>query len=84
MTQYIGYLALSLNLISMSLKSVLYLRICSLAANIMYVVYGFLLYEPPIFIGCTIAVLLHSYWIYRIIKEEKYDTRRVNKTDRVY
>ncbi len=74
MTQYIGYFALSLNLLSMSIKNVFYLRICALIANLIYIVYGFLLSAPPIYIGCTIAVLLHSYWIYRIIKEEKYDT----------
>ena len=71
MTQIIGYTALSLNLISMSMKNVLYLRVCSLVANAIYIVYGIMIAAPPVFIGCGIGVLLHSYWIYRTVNEKK-------------
>lgn len=71
MVQIIGYTALFLSLISMSMKNILYLRFCSLIANVIYIVYGIMIDEPPIFIGCTIGVLLHSYWIYKTINEKK-------------
>lgn len=69
--QIIGYAALSFNLVSMSMKNVLYLRVCSLVANAIYIVYGIMLEAPPVFIGCGIEVLLHSYWIYRTINQNK-------------
>lgn len=70
MVQIIGYTALSLNLISMSMKNILYLRVCSLVANAIYIVYGVMLDAPPVFIGCAIGVLLHSYRIYKSLNEK--------------
>ncbi len=78
MVQIIGYTALSLNLISMSMKNVLYLRVCSLLANAIYVVYGIMLDAPPVFIGCAIGVLLHSYRIYKTLSEKASNSQ--NKT----
>lgn len=75
MIQVIGYLALSLNLISMSMKNVLYLRVLGLVANAIYVAYGFMLQAPPIFIGCAIAVLLHSYRIYKTMNEKAQEKK---------
>lgn len=79
MVQIIGYTALSLNLISMSMKNILYLRVCALVANIIYIAYGVMIDAPPVFIGCAIAVILHSYWIYKILgkttnRKTKYGT----------
>ncbi|MCY1517665.1 hypothetical protein D9M68_523600 [compost metagenome] len=71
MIDAIGYTALTLNLVSMSMKNLLYLRVCSLVANAIYIVYGVLLHASPIIIGCSIAVLLHAYRIHRLIKEKK-------------
>jgi hypothetical protein len=79
MVQIIGYTALSLNLISMSMKNILYLRVCSLLANAVYVVYGIMLDTPPVFIGCAIGTFLHSYWIYRILNEQ---SEQKNKNSR--
>ncbi len=66
MTHFLGYSALVLNLISMSMKNVLYLRIFSMVANAIYVIYGILLDAPPFVIGCSIAVCIHLYHIHRI------------------
>ena len=71
MAEVLGYTALSLNLISISLKNVLYLRVCSLIANVIYIGYGILLSAPPVYLGGTIAALLHSYWIYRTINRKE-------------
>jgi len=67
----IGYIALGLNLTSMTMKNILYLRVLSLIANFLYLIYGVLLNAPPLIIGCTIAMFIHSYFIYKIKKEKK-------------
>lgn len=62
----IGYMALALNLTSMAMKNVLYLRWLSLVANIIYLVYGIVLHAPPFIIGCGIAILIHGYHIFKL------------------
>ncbi len=60
-TDIIGYMGLVINLYSMSVKGEYKLRLISVIANAAYIVYGLLLNAYPIIIGCTIAVLLHTY-----------------------
>ena len=67
----IGYGGLIINLYSMSTKGEYKLRLISLIANVVYIVYGTLIAAPPIIVGCTIAVFLHGYHIRRL---------RLNKT----
>ena len=68
----IGYIALVINLYSMSTKGEYKLRLISLIANIGYIFYGVLISATPIIIGCTIAVFLHGFHIRRI-KENRND-----------
>lgn len=69
MIHIVGYLALILNLFSMTMSKVLVLRIISLIANIIYVIYGLLLKAPPLVFGCSIAVLIHIYHIFKLINK---------------
>lgn len=64
-------MGLLLNLSSMAMKEVLYLRILSLCANIIYIIYGLLLQATPFIIGCTIAVGIHVYHISKIFKSKR-------------
>ena len=57
----VGYLGLALNLYSMYTKGEYKLRIFSVIANIIYIIYGVLIAAMPIIVGCTIAVILHVY-----------------------
>lgn len=66
MTHILGYIALILNLLSMTRKQVMALRILSAIANGIYVIYGVILNAPPIIIGCSIAVTIHLYHIYKL------------------
>lgn len=66
----IGYTALLLNTFSMTMKNVLYLRVFSLLANLIYIFYGILLGVPPMIIGCALAIIIHSYRIYKLKKEK--------------
>ncbi len=77
MIDAIGYSALSLNIISMGMKNIFYLRVCSLIANSIYIIYGVLLYAMPMIIGGSIAVLLHLYRIHCLI-QEKNKSNKVN------
>lgn len=71
MIHLIGYSALALNLVSMAMKKVFYLRIFSLVANSIYIVYGILLNAPPFIIGCSIAVLIHTYHLFLLTQKIK-------------
>jgi len=67
----LGYTALVINLLSMSMGNVFKLRILSALANAIYIVYGILIYALPIVIGCSIAVALHSFHIYKQVNRPK-------------
>ncbi|QHI35152.1 hypothetical protein IMCC3317_04980 [Kordia antarctica] len=70
----IGYIALVINLYSMSTKGEYKLRLISLIANMGYILYGALISATPIIVGCTIAVFLHGFHIRRLrIKNNKND-----------
>lgn len=68
----IGYGGLVINLYSMSKKGEYKLRLISLIANVIYILYGVLISATPIIVGCTIAVFLHGYHLRRLkIKKEQ-------------
>lgn len=70
----IGYGGLVINLYSMSTKGEYKLRLISLIANIIYILYGALISATPIIVGCTIAVFLHGYHLRRLkIKKNNND-----------
>ncbi len=70
----IGYGGLVINLYSMSTKGEYKLRLISLIANAIYIVYGALIIATPIIVGCTIAVFLHGYHLRRLkIKKNNND-----------
>jgi len=62
----IGYGGLVINLYSMSTKGEYKLRLISLIANTVYILYGALISAFPIIVGCTIAVFLHGYHLRRL------------------
>ena len=76
MTHIIGYSALILNLISMAMKNVVHLRLFSLIANSVYILYGILLNAPPFIIGCSIAVLIHAYHLFKLLPGRKFDKEK--------
>ena len=70
----IGYGGLVINLYSMSTKGEYKLRLISLIANTVYIIYGALIIATPIIVGCTIAVILHGYHLRRLkIKKNTHD-----------
>lgn len=69
----IGYIALLINLYSMSTKGEYKLRIYALIANLLYIVYGTLINAAPIIIGCVVAVFLHAYHIRAFQTNKKND-----------
>lgn len=73
MFDLIGYLALGLNLYSMSVRGEYKLRIFSAIANITYVFYGILIDSLPLILGCSIAVVLHAFRLYKLSKVKKIE-----------
>ena len=76
MIHFIGYSALILNLISMTMKNVVHLRLFSLIANAIYILYGVLLNAPPFIIGCSIAVIIHAYHLYQLRLDENFNKEK--------
>jgi hypothetical protein len=66
MTHVLGFSALTLNLTAMAMKDILYLRVLSLLANTIYIIYGLLISAAPIVTGSFVAVVIHSISIYRL------------------
>lgn len=75
----VGYFALVLNLYSMSAKTEYRLRAISLIANVIYIGYGLLLGAIPIILGCSVAVFLHAYRLYKN-KTNTYGTNSISDT----
>lgn len=71
MIDLLGYLAVFLGLSAMAMKKMMYLRILSLLANITYMIYALFLSAYPLFIGCGIAVGIHTYHIYKLRQENQ-------------
>ncbi len=69
----VGYLALVINLYSMSVNGEYKLRFISSIANFIYIIYGVLMNAIPIIIGCSIAVILHLFHIKKIKNSIKND-----------
>lgn len=76
MMDAVGYIALLLNLYSMSVRGERRLRTISLVANLIYIGYGILLRATPIIVGCTVAVLLHLYRLFTM-KNSIYDDNTI-------
>ncbi|MGB0524765.1 MAG: YgjV family protein [Flammeovirgaceae bacterium] len=71
MIDLLGYLGVLLGLSAMAMKDMMRLRILSLLANVMYMIYALLLDAYPIFIGCAIAVGIHVYHIRKLRKQTR-------------
>jgi hypothetical protein len=72
-----GYLALSINLYSMTLKGEERLRFFSAIANAIYVLYGILLGAIPLILGCSLAVILHVYRLKKLKNNKTLRNERI-------
>lgn len=66
MEHAIGYLASGINLLSMTMQNMIMLRILSLSANLLFVLYGLQMKLYPILISCTLAACIHTFQLYRV------------------
>ena len=71
MIDILGYIGVILGLSAMAMKKMMHLRVLSLMANVMYMIYALLLSAYPIFVGCGIAVGIHIYHIFLLRKKAK-------------
>lgn len=81
MVDFVGYLALGLNLYSMYSKGEYRLRVLSAIANLAYVVYGLFIGAIPIIVGGSIAVVLHLYRLRKLKHAENLGLIKTLQTD---
>jgi len=72
-TDYIGYIASGVVLLSFLMRKMLFLRIVNTIGCVFFIVYGILLGEAPIIITNAAIVLINIYYLSRTSKERKRD-----------
>jgi len=72
-TDYIGYIASGVVLLSFLMRKMLFLRIVNTIGCVFFIVYGILLGEAPIIITNAAIVLINIYYLSRTSKEAKRD-----------
>mgnify|MGYP000465822767 CR=1 FL=1 len=71
MTTLLGYLAMVFIGISFLMKEVRTLRMFNLIGASLFVIWGVLISEPPVYILNTFIVLVNIYYIFLVPKEKK-------------
>jgi len=72
-TDYIGYIASGVVLLSFLMRKMIFLRIVNTIGCVFFIVYGILLGEAPIIITNAAIVLINIYYLSRTSKEAKRD-----------
>ncbi len=62
---FFGYLAMGLNLLSMTMTAMHRLRTVALLANLIFAYYGYLIGATPVTLAASLAALLHAYKLAR-------------------
>ena len=70
-TDYIGYIASGVVLLSFLMRKMIFLRIVNTIGCVFFIVYGILLGEAPIIITNAAIVLINIYYLSRTSKEAK-------------
>ena len=71
MADIIGYLALTLSLLAISMKTMLILRYIHAAAAATYVIYGVMIDAFPLMLGGALFMIIHLIHIVRLWKAKK-------------
>ncbi|WP_219007370.1 hypothetical protein [Aquimarina litoralis] len=62
------------------MKNIFLLRLLSLIANSIYMIYGLLLNAPPFIIGCGIAIIIQGFHLLKLKQSQKVlITRNIEK-----
>jgi hypothetical protein len=69
-TEYIGYLASALVLVSFLMKNMTYLRIINTVGCVFFILYGLLLPSIPIVITNVAIVLVNLYYLFQLTRPE--------------
>ena len=70
-TEYIGYIASALVLISFLMKNITYLRVINTIGCAFFIMYGILLQSAPIIITNVAIVLVNLYYLLKMIRERE-------------
>lgn len=70
-----GYIGLGFGLFAITKKNMLSFRLWHIVSSISYMIYGILLFAPPIVIAGLLFVTIHLYNLHRMTKKEKKHTK---------
>ncbi|MBL4715161.1 MAG: hypothetical protein COC01_05350 [Bacteroidetes bacterium] len=68
MIEAIAYIALMISLVSMSMKSMIYLRAFHALSSLLFGIYGICIDAFPLIIGGSLFLIIHSYHIIKMLR----------------
>ena len=68
MTEYIGYTALLISLLSITMSNMVRFRWLHIISSSIYLIYGYLIGAMPLIVGATLFVIIHSIRLYKMYK----------------
>ncbi|MEO9476145.1 MAG: hypothetical protein ABJG41_11435 [Cyclobacteriaceae bacterium] len=71
--EWIGYLALGLGILAISMKRMFLLRIVHALSAIGYLIYGILIEASPVILAGVLFLCIHSYHILQLLKKSSHE-----------
>jgi hypothetical protein len=71
MTEFIGYFALGLGILAMSMKRIFMLRFIHGLSAFAYLIYGFFIEANPVILAGVVFILIHTFHIYQLLTKPK-------------
>ncbi len=69
--QILGYIALGLSLLSMTMKTMIWLRVLHATSCLVYLIYGYSIAAWPIAVGGLLLFCIHAYHLIYLLKPGK-------------
>lgn len=69
--EYIGYFALTLGLLAISMKRIIILRFIHATSALVYLVYGSMIGAKPVILAGVLFMIIHAYQIFLLLKPNK-------------
>ncbi|WP_258103598.1 hypothetical protein [Marinoscillum sp. MHG1-6] len=70
-TEIIGYIALGLGLLAISMKEMMILRIFHALSALAYLIYGATIGAHPVMLAGVLFICIHGYHIFQLIKKRQ-------------
>lgn len=71
--EWVGYLALGLGILAISMKRMFLLRIVHGLSAVGYLIYGILIDASPVILAGVLFLFIHSYHILQLLKKSHHE-----------